>query len=81
MYAPLIASLFGLRYHGLIFGVLDFSFTAGAAVGPVIAGYIFDVAGKYQPAFLTCAAVAIAGLIFTLFLKPAIGGEDKETTL
>ena len=71
--SPLIATLFGLRSHGLIFGVIGLSFAIGAATGPFIAGYIFDVTGGYQSAFLVTAIISVAGLVFTVLLKP-IGG-------
>jgi MFS family permease len=68
--SPLVAGLFGLRSHGLIFGVVGLGFTSGAAIGPFLAGHIFDVMGSYQVAFLVCAAMGIAGLIVTIFLTP-----------
>jgi MFS family permease len=69
--SPLVAELFGLSSHGLILGVINcIGFTFGAAVGPLIAGYIFDMTNTYQLAFIVCAAVGIAGLILTVLLKP-----------
>jgi len=56
--------------HGLIFGTLDFGFTVGAAIGPLLAGYIFDVTGSYQVAFLVCAVIAVVGLMLTILLTP-----------
>jgi MFS family permease len=69
--SPLTAWLFGISSHGLIYGVVHVGFTIGAAAGPFITGYIFDLTGDYQLAFLTCAALAIAGLILTIILRPA----------
>ncbi len=43
----------------------------GEATSPVIAGYIFDIAGSYNPAFLICAVASVTGLILVLLLKPA----------
>lgn len=71
--SPIIAQLFGLRAHGLIFGVLGIGFTIGAAVGPLLTGYMFDVNGDYRLAFLVCASIGIIGLILTLLLKPIKG--------
>jgi MFS family permease len=68
--SPLTAELFGIRSHGLILGVIVFSATIGGAVGPFIAGYIFDVSGSYQSAFLVSAAFAVIGLILTVILRP-----------
>jgi MFS family permease len=68
--SPLTARLFGISSHGLIYGVVHVGFTIGAAAGPFITGYIFDLTGGYQPAFLTCAAFGIIGLILTVILRP-----------
>ena len=68
--SPLVAELFGLSSHGLIMGVIALGFTSGAAIGPFLAGYVFDFAGSYQVAFLVCAVTAIAGLILTALLTP-----------
>ena len=67
--APMVAELFGLESHGTILGFLSFGFVTGGALGPWLAGTIFDTAGSYQFAFAMCAAVSITGLILTRFLK------------
>jgi len=68
--SPLTAWLFGINSHGLIYGVIHVGFTIGAAAGPFLMGYIFDLTGGYQMAFLTCAALGIIGLILTIILRP-----------
>lgn len=68
--SPLAASVFGLKSIGLIFGSLSSGYTIGAAVGPVIAGYVFDTTVSYQIAFMFTAIVGIAGFILTLTLSP-----------
>ena len=69
-HSPLSATLFGLMSHGLIFGLICVGWSIGAAIGPVITGYIFDITSKYQAAFMVTAAVTLVGLILTLVLKP-----------
>ena len=69
--SPLVAELFGLNSHGIIFGTVFFGGMIGGAVGPPLAGYIFDVTGSYQPAFLIFAAASGAALVLALLLKPA----------
>jgi MFS family permease len=71
--SPWIANLFGLKSHGLIFGVCGFGFTLGGALGPYISGKIFDVSGSYQWAFIVCAVVSITGFVLTVLLKPVTG--------
>ena len=57
--------------HGLILGAINLlGFTFGAAVGPLIGGYIFDMASSYQFAFIVCGAVSVVGLILTALLSP-----------
>jgi MFS family permease len=68
--SPLIARLFGLSSHGLIYGVIGLSWTTGGAVGPVITGYLCDRIGNYQLAFLICAIIAVLGLLLLVILRP-----------
>jgi len=68
--SPLVAWLFGLRSHGLLYGVVHIGFTVGAAVGPVVMGYIFDLTGSYRMAFLVCGIVGILGIIIAVLLRP-----------
>ncbi len=75
--SPIVAALFGLRSHGLIFGVIDFGFGIGGAIGPFLAGYIFDVAGSYQVAFVVSAAIGVVGLILATVLRPIRGAQAK----
>jgi len=75
--SPMAAELFGMGSHGVILGIVVFSSTIGGAVGPVLAGHIFDVSGSYQLAFLICVVVSVIGLVLCLLLRPIInkGGE------
>jgi MFS family permease len=68
--SPLIASLFGLKSHGLIFGSQGIASTFGAAAGPLLAGYIYDRTGSYHWALLMCAAASLISLAFAFFIKP-----------
>ncbi|MFC1964135.1 MFS transporter [Chloroflexota bacterium] len=69
--SPVVAWLFGRRSHGAIFGITVFSGTIGAAIGPVMGGYIFDITGSYQLAFWILLVIAIAGVILNSTLRPA----------
>ncbi len=68
--APILARIFGLKAHGSIFGMAQFGFTLGGALGPLITGYIFDLTGRYQPAFILCGAMGIIGLVLAVMLRP-----------
>jgi AAHS family 4-hydroxybenzoate transporter-like MFS transporter len=78
--SPLVAWLFGLGSHGLIYGLIHFGFTIGAAMGPVVMGYFFDQRGNYQIAFLTGAAVSIVGLILSVLLGPTQKPEARASS-
>ncbi|MCK4767935.1 MAG: MFS transporter [Desulfobacula sp.] len=67
--SPLIARLFGTKSHGLLFGIVIFCSTIGGAIGPVVAGYIFDVTRSYKIVFLILAALCIVALALTASLK------------
>ncbi len=59
----LVADLFGLRCHGVLLSIVSCGCSLGGAVGPFVAGYIFDVAEEYQLAFLLCGTLS-AGSVF-----------------
>jgi MFS family permease len=67
--SPIVADLFGLRSHGVLLGIVACGFTFGGGVGPFVMGHIFDVLGRYQLAFLLCAALSAAGLLLARTLK------------
>ena len=68
--SPMAARLFGLPSIGSIVGVSSCAFSIGAALGPILTGYVFDSTGSYQVAFIVCAAVSILGLIMAIVQRP-----------
>jgi len=74
--SPLVAELFGLSSHGAIFGTIFFAGTIGGAIGSPLAGYIFDVTGSYQLAFLICVVASVVVFILALLLRP-VGKERR----
>lgn len=66
--SPTIAEYFGLRAHGAIFGVVVFFGTIGGALGPILAGGVFDLTESYTWAFGTLAVLAAMGLALALKL-------------
>ena len=67
--SPLVAEHFGIRSHGVLFGMVLFAGTFGGGIGPVLAGHIFDVTGSYSPAFWICTAVITLGFGLLLSLR------------
>ncbi len=64
--ASVRAEHFGRRAFGAISAVQGIPALAGAALGPVVAGWIYDRSGSYQPAFAAVAALYVvsAGAMF-----------------
>jgi MFS family permease len=70
--SPLIAKFFGTKSHGLLFGIVIFSSTIGGAIGPFMAGYIFDVTASYKIIFIILVILCTIALALTASLKPLI---------
>jgi len=67
--SPIIAEYFGVRAHGALYGIVFFSSMVGGAIGPVVAGYIYDTTESYSLAFWLCAAVVALALVLILSLR------------
>lgn len=68
--SPLIAEFFGTAAHGAIFGVMIFVSSLGGAIGPLLAGYFFDLTGSYRMVLLGLPIISAMGLGATLMLRP-----------
>ena len=53
--------LFGLRAIGGILGFAYLAWAIGGVSGPFLAGFIFDLTGSYDPAFLIGAVLLLVG--------------------
>jgi len=71
--SPTVAELFGTGSHGLLFGIVLFSGTLGGAIGPLMAGSIFDLTGSYRLVFIILTAMALVGIILIATLRPPAG--------
>jgi len=65
----MVASIFGLRSHGLVFGALNFGFAVGSTLGSLLTGFIYDTSGNYQMAFIITIMLGLIGTLFTFGLK------------
>lgn len=68
-----VAEVFGTRSIGAVIGLLSLGWRSGAALGPALAGYVYDATGLYTIAF----ALALGGLagsvaLYTLAIGPAL---------
>ncbi|MFC1871940.1 MFS transporter [Chloroflexota bacterium] len=60
-----VGDIFGTQNIGKIMGVMSAIWSSGAAIGPALGGFTFDITGNYITAFLTAA---VAMLIVTILL-------------
>ena len=76
--SPIVAEFFGIKAHGALFGIAMFCGAFGGALGPFLAGYIFDVTGGYDLAIWICIVMSALGFVLVSSLKPieAAGRED-----
>jgi OFA family oxalate/formate antiporter-like MFS transporter len=75
--AALINRVFGSKAMGAILGAVVFGQITAAAVGPLLAGYIFDATQSYTYAFAFGAILAGVAAILSLLLKvPVTNRED-----
>ena len=65
---PLCSDLFGRAHVAAIVGMIFAVAGAPAAIGPYVAGYLFDASGSYATAFLSSAALNALALALTAVL-------------
>jgi len=55
---------FGVRAIGSVMGIMSFGWRCGAALGPAVAGFLYDATGAYTVAFGLAAACLVLGFAF-----------------
>lgn len=68
-----IGDIFGTRSLGAIMGMMSAGWALGAAIGPAIGGFIFDMSGNYFKAFGAGAAALFAVVCLLAFIRIAPG--------
>ena len=63
------ASNFQYTFGVFVQPIIDKFGWSRAAIGPLVAGYIFDVTGSYKIAFLYAGVVMVVALILSLALR------------
>ncbi len=61
--APMVAELYEGPHYGTIFGVVSVALLSGGAVGPWVAGLIFDWTGSYRPAFILSIGLCLVSIV------------------
>jgi MFS family permease len=65
----LVAEIFGAETQGGITGAMFLLCNIGGAVSPLLAGYLFDISGKYQIGFIIIPAASLIGLAMAVWLR------------
>jgi len=66
--AAVAAELFGLKYLSIIYAGVTIQSTIGRALGPIVAGSIFDRTGSYFQSFLICALLSVIAVMLCFIL-------------
>ena len=77
-FSPKIAALFGTRAHGSIFGAVLVSAAIGGAIGPYLAGRMFELTGNYKLVFVILAILSVLMMGLNLTLRP-VAPKGPET--
>jgi len=70
IYPALTSDYYGTKNLGVNYGIVFTAYGAGAVLGPIMAGYFKTFANSYLPSFYIAGALALAGIILSLFIKP-----------
>ena len=72
-----IPDLFGLRAIGAIMGVLTLGWRIGAALGPAVAGFLYDLTGSYAVPFGAAPVAVVASWILFGFATRGARGLSR----
>ena len=65
--AQVVPQVFGMRALGAIMGILTLGWRCGAAIGPALAGFVYDATGSYRLVFgLTPLGILVSWALFLL---------------
>lgn len=65
--AQVVPQVFGMRALGAIMGILTLGWRCGAAIGPALAGFVYDLTGSYRMVFgLAPLGILLAWALFLL---------------
>ncbi|MFP4050815.1 MAG: MFS transporter [Thermoplasmata archaeon] len=68
IYPVIVSVFFGNKHSGAILGALGTVAGLGGALGPYFAGYVYDITGKYDFAFLIGGLMTLFSLILSIIL-------------
>ncbi len=77
----MVSSTFGMAAYGVIFGAVSLFQTAGSALGPLGAGFLFDLTGDYNTAFTVFIGVSIASILVIMSVKQSTNAAQNTDTI
>ncbi|MBN2186917.1 MAG: MFS transporter [Dehalococcoidia bacterium] len=69
LFPAIAADWFGTKFHGTIFGTITLAACVGGAIGPVLAGYVFDTTRSYDTAIIMGAVTCFIAAASSFALK------------
>lgn len=80
--AQVVPQVFGLRALGAIMGILTLGWRCGAAIGPALAGFVYDLTGSYRMVFgLAPLGILLSWALFLLATsRPGRAGRRAAMT-
>jgi len=69
LFPAIIGDWFGEKSYGSILGMLTISLGIGGAIGPLLAGYVYDTTGSYNIAIIIGAVVLFSATACSLVIK------------
>ncbi|MFC1988804.1 MFS transporter, partial [Chloroflexota bacterium] len=67
--SSIVADYYGRKYFGTINGLTHIGMAVTTVAGPVFAGYMFDISGSYNVAFISFAVVSLIGGIAAILAR------------
>jgi MFS family permease len=76
-----VGECFGLPSLGKILGSITVFNAIGGAIGPILAGYLFDISGSYQFGFLLASIAAFVGVGCLTLINTDLGSIGHGSTV
>ena len=70
VYGAIPAEIFQGPHYGKVFGTLSLASSSGAALGPWVAGALYDRTGSYVPAFYLGIAASVVSAVAIWLASP-----------
>ncbi|WP_196298341.1 OFA family MFS transporter [Vibrio fluvialis] len=76
VFPSVVADLYGLKNFGTNYGILYTAWGVGGFIGPLLAGWSIDTFGRYDLAYLLCAALVFIAAILLFMAKTQSTSSD-----